>query len=182
MIYHDKSSVSSLTLPTLKFSSSSRSEAADDVIGRSRSSDYARDSAGVSHTMPTGMSVHHCPADRRLTTPNDWDGDNSSARALSQIARSILTTNEMQARPALNALFEDIRTSRKLQRRTARQAAAIRNALTKLCTVGHFLRIARECASFRVLFVEGPAVVPYLSISVATRRAIAGYLGRVPSW
>ena len=181
MIHDDKSSVSSLTLPTLKLSNSSRSEAASDVIGHSRPSDSARDSVGVSHTMPTGMSVHHCPADRRLTTPNDWDSDNSSARALSQIARSILTTNEMQARPALNALFEDIRTSRKWQRRTARQAVANRNALTKLCTVGHFLRIARECASFRVLFVEGPAVVPYLAISVAARRAIIEYLGRAPS-
>ena len=182
LIYDDKSSISSLTLPTLKLSSSSRSEAASDVIGRSRPSGSARDSADVSHTMPTGLSVHHCPADRRLTTPNDWDSDNSSARALSQIARSILTTNEMQARPALNALFEDIRTSRKWQRRTARQAVANRNALTKLCTVGHFLRIARECASFRVLFVEGPAVVPYLAISVAARRAIVGYLGRAPCW
>ena len=82
MIYDDKSSISSLTLPTLKLSSSSRSEAASDVIDRSRPSDSARDSAGVSHTMPTGQGhVRGLRARQRVFLARPLGGRSSTSPA-----------------------------------------------------------------------------------------------------
>jgi hypothetical protein len=131
------------------------------------------DAASYSHTASTG--TWH-------TAVHSWDSDTSSARALSQIVRPLRTANTMQARPALDALLESIRTSRKWRRRTARQSAAIRSALTKLRAIGRLLRIARECASLRVLFVEGPAVVPDLATPARVHAMIAAYIGRAPCY
>ena len=131
------------------------------------------DAASYSHTASTGTWY---------TAVHSWDSDTSSARALSQIVRPLRTANTMQARPALDALLKSIRTSRKWRRRTVRQSAAIRSALTKLRAIGRLLRIARECASLRVLFVEGPAVVPYLATPARVHVIIAAYMGRAPCY
>ena len=183
------SNISSQTLP-LVFPRPSRSEAASpqavyaearDVIDRSRSTgSSAGDSAGGSRTasaelslhQSTGLPVYHRPAGRRLMTPPSSDSDNSSFRAL---LFTILPAGEVQARPALSNFLADTRISRKQRRRTARQSVAFRNALTKLYALGRFLRIARECASLRVLFVEGPAVVPCLAIPADVRPVVAEY-------
>ena len=184
------SNITSLALPTLISSRPSRSEAASpltvyaearDVIHHSRSTGFpAGDTAGGSRTVSTGLPVHlstglpvYCrPAGQRSMTPHSWDSDNSSLRALLGQTRM---AGEMQARPALSMFLADARTSRKQRRSIARRSVAYRNALTKLCVLGRFLRIARECASLRVLFVEGPAVVPCLAIPADVRSAVTEF-------
>ena len=117
------------------------------------------------------MSVRP-PAARRLMTTHSWDSENSSARALSCVRP---TDVELHARPALNSFLDNVRATQKRRRRIVRQSFAYRNVLSKLCVLGRFLRIARECASLRVLFVEIPVVVPHLATSADVRRCIAEF-------
>jgi hypothetical protein len=92
---------SSLTMPSLT-SAMPQSEAA--------SPQAARPMSGAGH------------AGRRFVALHSSDRDTSSALALSQIVHPLQTANEMQTRPTMSALLEDVRTSRKRHWRTARQS------------------------------------------------------------
>ena len=165
------SDVSSLTTTTLNPPSSAR-----DTAPASDHRRFALRSAGGESTSSTksgsiGLSRQRIPAAPRSL--QSWD-NNSFLRDLAHIC-PIRTPGELLARPSLNAFIDNVRVARKQSLRTARQTQAYHNALTKLFTLGCFLRFARERASLRVLFVEGPAVVPHLAIPNAARRVVAEF-------
>jgi hypothetical protein len=176
------SDVSSLTTTTLNPPSSARdtASASDHRPFALRSADgestpTSSNSWASAKSGSIGLSRQRIPAARSgMTTPQSWDNNS----LLSDLARicPIRTPGELRARPSLNAFIDNVRVARKQSLRTARQTQAYHNALTKLFTLGCFLRFARERASLRVLFVEGPAVVPHLAIPNAARRVVAEFM------
>jgi hypothetical protein len=177
------SSISSLTTSTLNPPLAACDAAATDrlrlVLRSAHSGRTASTSSPVSRASAQSGSISlfrllNPAAPSGPMTPHGWD-DNSTTRDLARI-RPIRTSEELRARPAFNAFIDDLYVARKQCSRTARQSEAYHNTLTKLFTLGCFLRFARERASLRVLFVEGPAVIPHLAIPNAARRVVAEFM------
>ena len=124
-----------------------------------------------SHELEAPRSHTHPMANVASRRSHHWDSDSSGTRKRQ-------TRFCLDDRSDLRTREDDLgvhRADRRENRRRTRQDNACHSALVKLRAIGTFLRIARECASLRVLFDGDQATDPAFAVPLTARRAVVAH-------